>query len=135
MSQANVQTMYALVEQWNAGERGLDLVAEYCDPTIEFESPFSSVVGESYRGHAGIEQWARDVDEQFAEWRLSLNDVREIGDAVIAIGGVHGRGRASGVVFEFSSASVAYFGTDRRIRRLRIYLDVSEALAAVGLEE
>jgi len=133
MSQ-DVQTMYALVERWNAGERGLDVVAEYCDPTIEYESPFSSVVGEPYRGHEGIEQWTHDIDEQFAEWRWSLEDVREVGDAVIAIGGVHGRGRASGVVLEFPSAAVAYFGTDRRITRLRIYLDVSEALKAVGLE-
>ncbi|HME02975.1 MAG TPA: nuclear transport factor 2 family protein [Solirubrobacteraceae bacterium] len=135
MSPANVEIVRSMVERWNAGERGLDVVAEYCDPTIEFESPFSSVVGEPYRGHAGVEQWTRDIDEQFAEWRLSLDDVREIGDAVIAIGGVHGRGRASGVVFEFPSASVAYFGTDRRITRLRIYLDVSEALEAVGLEQ
>lgn len=91
--------------------------------------------GVPYRGHAGIQQWTLDVDEQFAEWRLELEDVREVGDAVIAIGGVHGRGRASGIVVEFSAATIASFGADGRITRVRIYLDVSEALKAVGLEE
>ena len=82
MSRENVEAMYALVDRWNTGER--DLVADYCDPTFELQSPFSSVVGEPYRGYAGIEQWAPDVDEQFAEWHISLDEVRQIRQPVIA---------------------------------------------------
>jgi ketosteroid isomerase-like protein len=134
MSQENVQIVRALFEARSAG---LDFSssATYFDPAIELESPLSSVVGEPYRGYAGMEQWIRDVDEQFAEWRMSLDDVREIGNQVIAIGSVNGRGRASGVALQFRSAIVFHFGSDDRITRARIFPDVNEALKAVGLAE
>jgi hypothetical protein len=135
MSQENVEIVRALVDHWNGGERDLTTIAAYFDPAIELESPFSSIAGGPYQGHAGMEQWARDVDEQFAEWWISLGDVREVGSAVIAISRVHGRGRASGVVLDFPSAVVAYFGSTHLMTRARIYLEVAEALKAVGLEE
>ncbi len=135
MSQENVATVHAIVERWNAGVRDADAIVAYFDPAIELVSPFSSVVGEPYRGHAGIVEWTRDVDEQFSEWRLGLDDTREIGNAVLTWGSVHARGRASGVIVDFSAATIADFGADGRMTRLRIYLDLSEALAALGLEE
>ncbi len=133
MSQENVEVVRALVDHWNAGVRSV--LTEYLDPAVELESPFSSVSGEPYRGHAGIEQWVRDVDEQFAEWQIELDDVREVGNTVIAIGSIRGRGRASGIAIQFSSAFVAHFGSNDRITRARIYPDVNEALEAVGLSE
>jgi ketosteroid isomerase-like protein len=131
MSQKNVEVVRALAEQWNAGIRSVP--TELLDPAVEWESPFSSVVGEPYRGYAGIEQWMRDVDEQFAGWRIDVPDVREIGSQVIQIGTVQGRGRASSVPIQLPFAMVMHFGHDDRITRARIYLDVNEALEAVGL--
>jgi ketosteroid isomerase-like protein len=128
-----VETVRARVDHWNAGVRSL--VTKYFDPAVELESPISSVSGEPYRGHAGIEQWARDVDEQFAEWQIDLDDVRETGNTVFATASIHGRGRASGIAFQLSPAIVACFGSDDRITRARIYLDVNEALKAAGLSE
>jgi len=49
------------------------------------ETPLSSVSGEPYRGYAGIEQWLRDIDEQFAEWRFRIDEMREVSNAVLAI--------------------------------------------------
>ncbi len=133
MSQENVEILRALADQWNAGVRSVP--TEHFDPAVEVESPFSSVSGEPYRGYAGVEQWVRDIDEQFAEWRIDLDDVREARNSVIAIATIRGRGRASGIAFQFSPAMVAWFGSDDRITRGRIYLDVNEALEAVGLSE
>src|SRR5438874_1250690 len=126
MSRENVEVVRALVEHWNAGVRSV--LTEYLDPAVELESPFSSVSGPPYRGHAGIEEWTRELDEQFSVWRLRLDDVREVGNTVIAVGSVHGRGRASGIVFDQPSAVVAAFGSDHRISRARIYADVDAAL-------
>ena len=134
MSRENVETFNALVEVWNAGGRSFAM-AELFDLDVVLESPFSSVVGEPYRGHAGMEQWIRDVDEQFSDWHIDLDEVRKIGDQVIAIGTVQGRGRTSGVDVEFPCASVAHFGGDGRIARIRIFRDVQEALETVGLGE
>jgi len=138
MASANpdhVEIVRALVERWNAGERGFESLPEYFDPAIELVSPFSSVVGEPYRGYAGMERWASDLDEQFAEWCISLDDVRQIGNQVIAIGTVNARGRASDIALQFASATVHRFGSDHRVTRMRIYPDVNEALEAVGLAE
>jgi hypothetical protein len=133
MSQQNIDLTRALHAGWNGGER-IDPAA-YCDPAIELESPFSSVVGEPYRGYAGIEQWMRDVDEQFAEWQVRVEDMRAVGHMVITIGSVQVRGRASGIAFDRPMAWVSVFGEDHRVTRLRIYLDVEEALRDVGLSD
>jgi ketosteroid isomerase-like protein len=131
MSQENVEVLRAIFDRWNAGDRSA--ITEYLDPAVELESPLSSVSGEPYRGHAGIEEWIHDLDEQFAERRLRLDDVREVGNAVIAIGGIHLRGRTSGVALDQPAAWIGDFGADHRITRARIYLDVDAALEAVGL--
>src|SRR6266568_1654936 len=103
MSQ-NVAVVRALFERWNAGDHSA--LTEYLDPAVELESPFSSDSGEPYRGHAGIKQWRREIDEQFSEWRFRLDEVREVGSTAIAIGSLHGRGRGSGIEFDQPSALV-----------------------------
>jgi hypothetical protein len=46
MPEENVETVRALIELWNVGDRRVELFPEYCDPAIELEGPLSSVVGE-----------------------------------------------------------------------------------------
>ena len=97
MSQENVELVRALVEDWNSGARSFDRNAKYFDPAVELESPLSSVAGQPYRGHEGMDRWVRDIDEQFAVWRMEVGQIRDVGDWVLAIGSVSGRGRGSGV--------------------------------------
>jgi len=134
MSQDRVDIVLALYEHWNAGDHGAELFPDYFDPAIELESPFSAVAGEPYRGYAGMEQWVGDLDEQFSLWSISPHEVREIDNRVLALTTVRARGRASDITLEFPSAGVLDFGGDDRLTRIRIYLDVDEALKAVGVE-
>jgi hypothetical protein len=67
MSHDRVELVRTLIGRWNAGDHDPERLPEYVHSAFELGSPFSSVVGEPYRGYAGIEQWARDLDEQFAE--------------------------------------------------------------------
>jgi ketosteroid isomerase-like protein len=133
MSQKNVEISRALIEHWNDGERSSLL--ECLDPAAELQSPLSSVVGEPYRGHAGFQQWLADLEEQFAEWRITPEDVRDLGEQVMTISRINARGRSSDVELEFRTAVVVRFGNDDRVTSARIYADVDEALKAVGLEE
>jgi hypothetical protein len=55
VSQNRVDLVREMFGLWNAGDRDFSVLPEYVDPVIELESPFSSVVGEPYRGYAGIE--------------------------------------------------------------------------------
>ena len=134
MSQESVEAVRALVAYWNAGDRELEPLSNYLDPAIELESPFSSVIGEPYRGYAGIEQWMRDLDEQFAEWVIGVDDARQVGEKVIVTGTVTARGRVSGAPLEFDAATICDFTSGHRLTRIQIYPDAQEALKAVGLE-
>jgi ketosteroid isomerase-like protein len=135
MSQENVVLVRALIDRWNTGARELSAFRQYVDPAFELESPFASVVGEPYRGYAGLERWLRDNDEQFAEWRIEADDLRDLGDQVIVVATVTARGRESGVALHFPSAAVFEFASDGRVLRTRIYGEVDAALKAVGLAE
>src|SRR6478672_717172 len=128
MSQQNVEVVRALLELWSAPDHGLGDLPRYVDPAIELQSPFSSVAGEPYRGYAGIEQWLRDIDEQFAEWSILASDVRDLGGQVLVIGTATTRGRTSEVALEIHVATVVDFGADDRVLHLRIYWDIDEAL-------
>ena len=122
-----------MIDRWNAGEHGSAAFPDYFDPAIELESPFSSIRGEPYRGYAGIEEWVRDQDEQFAAWAISLDEVRQIGNQVLAISTIEARGRASDITLRVQSAGVFDFASDDRVARVRIYADASDARKAVGL--
>lgn len=135
MSQENVEVVRALLARWNAGDRTFADLADYFDPAFELVSPFSSFRGESYRGYAGIERWATDIDEQFAEWSISADEMHRVGNSVLALATISARGRASDVPLRFSSGAVFDFRSDHLLTRLRIYADADEALKAVGLAE
>jgi ketosteroid isomerase-like protein len=133
MSRENVEIIRSLIETFNAGDRTVP--AELLDPEFELETPFTSVSGTPYRGHAGIGDWLRELDDQFSEWQNRLDNIRENGDIVIVTGSLHVRGRVSGLEFDQPAAWVGHFGADHRLTRARIYLDPAEALKAVGLSE
>src|SRR5436190_3522882 len=129
-----VQMARGLIELWNSGDRSVGKFEQFLHPAIELESPLSSIAGEPYRGYAGMDGWVRDLEEQFVEWSVAVDDVRQVDDQVIAVVTVTARGRASDISLQFSSAGVFKFASDHRITRARIYPGVKEALKAVGLE-
>jgi hypothetical protein len=136
LSRDRVGVIRELIELWNRrGHRDLGDLSRLVDPGIELESPFASLAGEPYRGYAGIERWVLDIDEQFAEWSILADDVRQVGDRAVATATVHARGRGSDLTLQVTAASVWEFAADGRARRIHIYTDVQEALKLVGLEE
>jgi ketosteroid isomerase-like protein len=129
----HVETARMLVRLWNEGVR--EPPTELLDPQVELASPFAALHGEPYRGHEGIAQWVRDVDEQFSEWRVEEREVSDVDGAVLSLGTLHGRGRASGIEIDQQFAFVLQFGADDRIARIRIYWDLDAARADLGLPE
>jgi hypothetical protein len=89
MSQENVKLVKRAIDAWNRGERSLP--DDPVHPEVEVLSRFRP---EPYRGRDGFEQWMREIDEQFAEWRLAIDDWRSTGNRVVALGQLHLRGRA-----------------------------------------
>lgn len=93
-----------------------------------------AVDGRVYRGHQGIDTWLEELRVVWETQRLYGDEYRDLGESVLLLGRIEGRGRASGV--EVNAPLGAVFDLyDGKIRRLRTYLDQDEALRAAGLSE
>jgi ketosteroid isomerase-like protein len=89
---------------------------------------------EIYRGFEG---WARlnaELREVWAEWRVIPERFVDVGDRVISIETIRGRGQGSGVEIEGRYASI-WTLVNGRVTHVEIGLDPEEALKAVGVEE
>jgi ketosteroid isomerase-like protein len=129
-SQRRVEAVRRLFELW--GEGAEDVPTDLVAPEIELVSPLTSLRGRPYRGYDEARQWVFDIREQFESWDYTLDEVRSVGDKVLALGKVRLEGRASGVSLDQEAAWLASFADDGRIVRMEIFTDRDAALEAAG---
>ena len=87
-----------------------------------------------YRGREEFAAYAREVEETWEYLRAGMEEFRDLGDRVLLLGHMEGRGKASGAPVHTPVAEVMDF-RDGKLSRDRVFLDHGEALKAVGLEE
>jgi ketosteroid isomerase-like protein len=75
-----------------------------------------------------------DLDEAFAEFQIEISEIRDLGERLVTIGHLHGRGKASGAEID-SPISYVIDMKDGKAVRLRDYFDPKKALEAAGLKE
>jgi ketosteroid isomerase-like protein len=126
MSQENVEIVRAAFEAWNRND--FDAWIQCFDPEVQW-----SALLEEFRGHAGIRRaWQSfKVDLQL---RARYDDIRDLGDSVLALGELTGKGRITGLNISAEIAQLATF-RDGRILSFRDFARHAEALEAVGLSE
>jgi ketosteroid isomerase-like protein len=135
MSEKNVEAFKRGIAAWNHGD--IDATLEVDDPEVEVHAVAPAMLGgEStiYRGHEGFRELFRDVHEAFVEHRIEISEIRDLGERVVAVGQLHGRGTGSGAEVESPIAYVAQYRNGKVIR-LDDYFDPEEALEAAGLRE
>ena len=126
MSQANVESFKRGVEAWNSND--FDAWIDVFDPEFEW-----SALIEVFRGHAG----ARQAWQSFkGDMQLSVrfDDVRDLGESVLALGEIVGTGRTTRLNVGGEIAQLATF-RDGKVVRFRDFPSHAEALEAVGLRE
>ena len=146
MSQENVELVRGLQPS-----RDTDLVATFRDDAtsaavMETLSPFfhedveivapSFVAGEGVRfvGLEGLRAGWLDWLEPWESYRVEVEDVIDAGDDAVVL--VRDFGRRAGMTVEVSVMGGAVWTVrDGRVGRVAFYLNRSEALKAVGLEE
>ncbi len=103
-------------------------------PEVEWISEVSRLVDGSETVYRGVEGMRRYWDEWHSVWdvTISVEEIRDLGDIVLAFGRVQTRGGASGVDLERPVAFLYEF-EDGLARRVRSYLEPEKALEAVGL--
>jgi ketosteroid isomerase-like protein len=134
MSRENVDAMRRCLDAWNRGDA--DGWLESVHPEIEWFSAISMRVEGTETVYRGPAEMRRFWDEWHSVWNLTIevSEIRDLGDTVVTLGRIRTRGKASGVDLEGPVAYVGEFDGGL-LRKIRAYLDPSEALEAVGLRE
>ena len=97
MSQPNVEAFKRAIEAFDC--RDIAALLGELDPEVEWHPAMARLLGGDatvYRGHGGVRQWFRDMDETFAQINFEFSEIRDLGDRVLAIGRMRARGRESG---------------------------------------
>ena len=127
MSQENVEVVRKLWERWDAGDREIDMEVTHPDLVV-----YSAMTNAVYRGHEGLRRWQAEIDDQFEDWRLSIDQFREASDGrLLVLGAVHFQGRTSGVEFDQPVGWLLTFAGGQVIE-LRNIADHAEALKPPG---
>jgi ketosteroid isomerase-like protein len=133
MSLENVAVAERAMDAFN--QRDIDAFIQPTAADFEwFPALGRAVEGGSFRGREGVETYFEALHATWEEVRLVADEVRGLGESVIWLGRIEGRGRGSGVPVDAPMGAVFDF-RGRKVWRARSYLDHAEALKAVGLEE
>lgn len=114
-------------------DRGLDGLAEYWDPDIDWRAIEGAAddVGEMY-GVAASRRYVQEWLDMFDDFTVVPRKLRDVGDGrVVAEQRAAGRAKISGAETELVYA-VVYTVRDGKIVRGREYASLEQALEAVG---
>ncbi len=130
----NVAAVKELLEAWNRGDRE-GIFARATDDLEWTPATVATIEGEkTFRGRDGMDEFFEQWGSTWETWDVNLDEIRDLGDEVLALGHVHARGRGSGLELDQEVAYVFGF-RDGLVARGRSYLDHDEALAAAGADE
>jgi ketosteroid isomerase-like protein len=131
MSQENVERFLTATDAFN--RRDLKGWLELYAPDAVFEPLVSAFEG-SFVGHDGLQLFFTTIGEDFDEFRVEFDDVRDLGDRVLALGTAGGRGKGSGLVAGGPLGIVASFREGKCVH-FKDYGDRELALKAAGLSD
>src|ERR1700680_2905423 len=99
MSQENVEIVKRGLDVFS--RRDLDVFDEIASPDLELVAAMSGIVEAwVYRGREGIEWWVAEINEVWAEYGIVVKEVRDLGDRVLVLGRLQGRGKVSGATVD-----------------------------------
>jgi uncharacterized protein len=131
MSEANVQVLKPVYEQWGQGN--------FRPVTDAYGADLEWGYSEEFPGIAGVERGSEGPSERmltflktWEDWRCEAEEYRTKGDFVVVLTRYIGRGKGSGVDVDNPGAHVWTFEDGRPIR-LVIFSDRGRALEAAGL--
>jgi ketosteroid isomerase-like protein len=129
MSQEHVEVVRRAFAAFN--ERAVEDLIHLSDPDCEWMPFRAQLEGMSYRGHEGVRQFVRDMDEDWEAFRIDPVEFHDRGERVVVIGQVNALGRGSGVDVD----SVAGFVFELRSGRLAKLISYSDPAAALEVLE
>jgi ketosteroid isomerase-like protein len=138
MSQDNVEIVRQVLSGLSpdaAQERTIESFVERLSPDLEFVEDPRFPEGGTYHGREEYLRYARDFVAQFEQFTFTVECLTSIPDGRVLVSlRLRGRGKGSGAEFHARSGWV-YTVRDGLVVHIRAYVDLAEALEAVGLGE
>jgi ketosteroid isomerase-like protein len=135
MSEENVEASKRALDAGN--RRDMESFLEALAPKVEWHPGLAALLeGEAtvYRGREEVRELFQGYWEAFADLRFEVSEIRDLGDRILAVGQMRGRGAESGVEIESPWAYLIQV-RNGKATQVRTYLDPKEALEAAGLSE
>ena len=140
MSQENVEFLEGLF----AGAKEMDkrtlldalpeLIAQTCDPEIEWVEDPRRADRRVYRGHEGVRESFERWLENFEEYGFEIERMVDCGDRVLVHAREEGRASLSGGIVSQRIYAVYTF-RDGKVARYEEFYEEQDALEAAGLRE
>jgi ketosteroid isomerase-like protein len=131
LSNENLETVRRLAAAFN--DRDVDRFVAELDPEVEFHSLRAQLEGRPYVGHEGARRMFADFDEDWAYLRIEVGDLRDTEEAVVAMGRLRSRGRASRLDLEVPVAFIWRL-REGKVVYGKIFSERADALRAAGLD-
>ena len=131
MSQADVAVVRGVFEAWNDGD--LDSLASVLADDVEWFEVGGRLDRPQTTGREGLRAGLESLYDTWSSYRLEPEEVRDVGDRVLAVVREVARGRTSGLEVESRWGYVITVRGDR-IARVEAYRDPRQALTAVEPE-
>ena len=130
MSQENVTRLQTAVEAFNNRDGESSIACSRRTPKSCLSEPHSNAPPIEARTQAS--QYVAAVGESWDSLRWEVDELHEVGESVLALGRIRGRGRGTGATIDTSGGWAAEF-RDGRITRFRTCTSRKAALEAAGL--
>jgi ketosteroid isomerase-like protein len=110
-----------------------DLEALLATLSVDVELvPFNAkLLGVTYHGEDGVRRWLDEVAEEWSEWKVDIEETRDVGDNVVVIGRLVGRTRGTEVEVDLPAAFLSTVVAGR-LARMESFGDPVDALAAAS---
>jgi ketosteroid isomerase-like protein len=108
------------------------LIEQACDPEIEWVEDPHRADTRIYRGHEGVLESFQRWLENFDNYSVEVDEIRDCGDRVLVVGREQGSGRVSGAPVVARIYVVLTF-RDGKVLRYREFYDEQMGLEAAGL--
>jgi ketosteroid isomerase-like protein len=133
VSQENVELHRRASVAYNAHD--VDAFIAYFDPSIEFHSSFGPLGGGVYRGHDGVREYFRDLEDAWGdEIRGEVEAFFDLGEDTLAFYVLYGRGTESGAEVAMPLAQVVRW-RDGLVVYFKVYAHRGDALRELGISE
>ena len=126
----NVDKLRAAMEAFNRRD------GEHFDSFLADDAkivPARAVIeGTTFEGPGAATRYVEAVDSMWTDLNWQVDEMRDLGDMVLALGRITGCGRGSGATFEATAGWIARF-RDGRVTRFEWHGDREKVLEVAGL--